>query len=90
MQISKESLLRLKNGSQFLIKLCNLFLGKIKFLASKFVRPPKDFRQLYGPEIRQTVLDSYFLIKKAVVVKAVVPTSGPKTIRQTKINQFFK
>jgi len=41
-----------------------IVIGKIKFLPSKFVRPPKEFRKLYGPNIRQTILESYFVVKK--------------------------
>jgi hypothetical protein len=40
------------------------FVGKLKFVPSKFVRPPKEFRKLYGPNIRQTVIESFFVSKK--------------------------
>jgi hypothetical protein len=45
--------------------LCSFFIkGKFKFVPSKFVRPPKEFRALYGANIRQTVLESFFVCKK--------------------------
>jgi hypothetical protein len=31
----------------------------MKFVPSKFVRPPKEFRNLYGKEKRQTVMESF-------------------------------
>ena len=53
------------------------------------MRPPADFRRLYGPTIRQTVLENYFVIKKkAEPIKTNVFRHVGKK-RQKKITDFF-
>ena len=41
-----------------------IFLVRLQFIPSKFVKPPLAFRKLYGPNIRQTVLESFFSVRK--------------------------
>ena len=41
-----------------------LFVLGMLFVPSKFIRPPKEFRSLYGPNIRQTRLESFFNVEK--------------------------
>jgi len=38
--------------------------SRFRFVPSKFTRPPVEFRKLYGSNIRQTVLESFFVIDK--------------------------
>ena len=43
-----------------------VFVVGMQFVPSRYVRSPKEFRTLYGPNIRQTRLESYFcFVKKA-------------------------
>ncbi len=37
---------------------------KLKFLPRRFISPPREFRFLYGREVRQTTIDSFFVVKK--------------------------
>jgi hypothetical protein len=42
----------------------NFLLGGFKFVPRKFVCPPREFRLLYGKEIRQTIIESFFSVRK--------------------------
>ena len=68
----------------------NNFAGKFKFLPSKFVRPPREFRILYGPNVRQTMIDGFFSTGEIAsdVVKSRFVKQG-KIVRQSKMQEFF-
>jgi hypothetical protein len=36
----------------------------MKFVRSKFGSPPKEFKHLFGPCIRQSTLENFFVIRK--------------------------
>ena len=69
---------------------CGLFFLGFLFVPSKFVRPPAEFRSLYGPNIRQTVLESYFVVKKRKEQSKIRVSRIAKHKRQKKITEFFK
>jgi hypothetical protein len=57
-------------------------------LPSRFVLPPVEFRRLYGPNIRQTLLENYF----GVTGKPNRPSVKPKPkkiVRQKLISDYF-
>jgi hypothetical protein len=62
--INGQLVLRLLFARIMLMSFYLFVLGTILFVPSKFVRPPKEFRTLYGPNIRQTRLESFFSVKK--------------------------
>jgi hypothetical protein len=68
----------------------NLFLGRSKhqFVPRRFVIPPKEFRILYGPEVRQTVLD-HFLVKISPRRQVGTVKKKPKKV-QSLISSFFQ
>ena len=68
-----------------------LFLGKTKlqFVPRKFVCPPKAFRMLYGPEIRQTLLDN-FVSNVSSRRQIVVVKKQPKIVQSVITNFFLK
>ena len=65
-------------------------LGSIRFVPSRFVRAPIEFRKLYGPNICQTVIDSFYRVTKCSDQKAdSVPKVGTKKSRQIDIRKFL-
>jgi hypothetical protein len=60
-----------------------LFAG-LKFVPSKFVKPPKEFR-IYGNVIRQTLIDNF-----VVPIETIKKKKGTKVLRQSRITKFFK
>jgi hypothetical protein len=72
--------------------ICGLinFAGKFKFVPSKFVRPPREFRILYGPNVRQTRIDGFFAAGEITtdVVTSRVIRKG-KIVRQSKMQEYF-
>jgi hypothetical protein len=70
--------------------LFSFILGSIRFVPSRFVRPPIEFRKLYGPNICQTVIDSFFPVTKCIDPKAVsVPKKCLNKSRQIDIRKFL-
>jgi len=69
--------------------LLNFFVGKRKltFVPRKFVSPPREFRFLYGPEIRQTVLDNFVVVAKEPTIQIIVKKK-PKLVQRS-ISSFF-
>ena len=66
--------------------------GNFKFVPSRFVRLPKEFRRLYGPNVRQTMIDGYFnkgKCKNLPTAKLLNRKTG-NSIRQSKVVEFFK
>ena len=60
------------------------------FVPSRFIRPPTEFRNLYGPNIRQTMLESYFVSKKREgICNVKYDISALKKARQSKIGEYF-
>jgi len=58
-----------------------------KFVPSKFVPPPKEFR-IYGNEMRQTVIDNFLV---PIVNAEKRKNKKRKTmLRQSRITTFFK
>jgi hypothetical protein len=72
--------------------ICGLlnFAGKFKFVPSKFVCPPREFRILYGPNVRQTRIDGFFAAGEITtdVVTSRVIRKG-KIVRQSKMQEYF-
>jgi hypothetical protein len=56
-------------------------------LPSKFVRPPIEFRRLYGPNIRQTLIDNFVVSGFKTEVSVVKPSV--KKLKQKKIHDYF-
>jgi hypothetical protein len=56
-------------------------------LPSKFVRPPIEFRRLYGPNIRQTLIDNFVVSGFKTEVLVVKPSV--KKLKQKKIHDYF-
>jgi hypothetical protein len=75
-----------------ILLICGLlnFTGKFKFVPLKFVRPPREFRILYGPNVRQTRIDGFFATGEITtdVVTSRVVRKG-KIVRQSKMQEFF-
>ncbi len=66
--------------------------GKFKFVPSKFIRPPREFRMLYGPNVRQTMIDGFFNageLDNSKIFKPRIKKSGI-SIRQSKVEEYFK
>ncbi len=65
------------------------FLGKskLKFVARQFVCPPREFRLLYGPEVRQTTIDSF--VVKMDPEKLRSNYKKKSKLVQTRISSFF-
>jgi|FrelakmetLWP11LW_1041352.scaffolds.fasta_scaffold27781_1 hypothetical protein len=61
---------------------------KLQFVPRKFVCPPKEFRMLYGPEIRQTLLDN-FVSNVSSRQQSVAVKKKPKIV-QSLISTFFQ
>ncbi len=60
-----------------------------KFVPSKFVPPPKEFR-IYGNEVRQTVLDNFLVPIESLKGKKKKQKSSSKKLLQSEITKFFK
>jgi hypothetical protein len=62
------------------------------FVPSKFVRPPKEFLALYGPNIRQSRLESFYVSckKETQAKKEDKFFIAPRVKRQQKIKSYFK
>lgn len=70
-----------------MLKTILLFLigrTKLQFVPRRFVIPPKEFRCLYGPEIRQSLIDNFVVNvrgrkqvkiakKKTKIVQTIIP-----------------
>ena len=66
------------------------FIGcRWKFVPKRFVSPPREFKKLYGNELRQTTLENYFKLVKRnnIVVPGVVKK---KRLVQLHIEKFFR
>ena len=64
----------------------DLVISGWKFVPSKFVRPPKEFR-IYGNTVRQTVLENFLIPIVMSDSKVVVKK---KKMYQPCITKFFK
>ena len=65
-------------------------LGKHwKFVAKRFLSPPREFKMLYGSELRQTTMENFVTVSKFVypVVKVI---KKEKKFVQTSIVKFMK
>ena len=60
----QQEIENMNSRSRYETNFCLIFLGSIRFVPSKFVRPPIEFRKLYGPNIRQTVLENFFVVNR--------------------------
>ncbi len=76
-------------GIDYLYDFCVLGM---KFVPSKFVRPPKEFLALYGPNIRQSRLESFFVSRKKEPQSKKEDKFfiGCRAKRQQKIKSYFK
>jgi hypothetical protein len=67
-----------------------LLLGqRWKFVPKRFLSPPREFKKLYGNELRQTTLDNFFGISKNENVK-VSKVEKKKKLIQLNIDAFFR
>ncbi len=66
-----------------------IIIGKRwKFVPKRFLSPPREFKYLYGSEVRQTTMENFFNVEKRVfpVVKVV---KKEKIYIQSTIDKFF-
>jgi hypothetical protein len=72
------------------MKFCfHFFVGRIKFLPSRFVQAPLEFRRLYGPNIQQTLLENYFGPETKSVHSSTVIKPRKRIVKQKKIYDYF-
>ncbi len=64
---------------------CVLFVSGFswKFVPSKFIRPPKEFR-VYGNEVRQTLMDNFLVPSEKLKRKG-----KKKRMYQSRITKYF-
>jgi len=52
--------------------------------------PPRDFLNLYGPEIRQTTMENFFVVTKKKICPPNNVTKSKKPLIQSSIVKFLK
>jgi hypothetical protein len=68
----------------------NLLLGRHwKFVPKRFLSPPREFKILYGSELRQTTLENFFPVRQ-FVNPVIVSKKIKKKYVQSRIDEFLK
>ncbi len=74
----------------FYVKLSFVIVGKRwNFVPKRYRSPPREFKQLYGPEARQTTMDNFFKITKRVI-PVVKCAKKEKIYVQSSIKKYLK
>ncbi len=58
-------------------------------MSKKFVSPPREFKRLYGNELRQSTLENFFQASKKKIV-TVSEKAPKKNLVQTTLENFFQ
>jgi hypothetical protein len=58
------------------------------FVPRRFLSPPREFKNLFGKELRQTRIDSYFVGKK-MSSSRVSKAEFVRKLRQSRIESYF-
>lgn len=74
------------------LKICFLLFfvigrKKLEFVPRRFVCPPREFRLLYGPELRQSTISNF--VVKVEKLKNSNPVIKKRSVVQSKISSYF-